>query len=382
MSSTTTDRYAAYDRALQDLAAYGPSLHDELFNHAPMVAEALCMLGHGQRLTAWIEHQRPRLAPRPGRTAPIDAEHWQSAVGETHRFEDWCDHFDDAIRREGWQITLTAWARRLAPGFTTAACHGVLRTAHAARALSEGQSDARLFELANGLAAWTAMYRELPGESRPHAQLPSWRLSPPRRALALVQPVPDPHRPPEGLITAGYDALAFAPAFPMQVAAVDLSGDTESRIDDVVVAFAELFLRYARSPFTAIVFAHAVTAAAAVRNLSPVTDEQTTRELLFRAWQGGCALRAAFAGQQVFESSISDALSSQGDDPLPLSTAAVAHGDDHVIKLTEACLSTYLRRAEPVLLASARRILELIPSQAPATGVENRREHDVACPKR
>ena len=55
---------------------------------------------------------------------------------------------------------------RLAPGLSAAATHGILRTAHAARALSRRDTPERRGELARGLAYWAVAYEELPARER------------------------------------------------------------------------------------------------------------------------------------------------------------------------------------------------------------------------
>ena len=54
-------RIAPLDNALDTLARYGPDLANGNFNHAPMVAEALCALGRPEAVMPWIERYRARL---------------------------------------------------------------------------------------------------------------------------------------------------------------------------------------------------------------------------------------------------------------------------------------------------------------------------------
>src|SRR5438132_626788 len=56
--------YTPLDEALDRLSGYGPALANGNFNHAPMVAEALCALGRPDAVMPWIERYQPRMLPR------------------------------------------------------------------------------------------------------------------------------------------------------------------------------------------------------------------------------------------------------------------------------------------------------------------------------
>ncbi len=352
--STTKGAYEHLDAALRALSEYGPTLPGGLFNHAPMVAEALCTMGYGEHALKWVEDNRHDFTRRPPIKEPLTDETWKQGLGDSDRFPDWAAYFRHAFATYGWQRTLDLWCTRLVPGFSTAACHGVIRTAHAARALTHEETEARLHELADGLGAWASLYGELPVA----ALEPRQELTP-ADALRALEPLPDHERPAAGLIAEGLEALRESSRFADQVARVDLAGDTTRRLDELVAAFADLFVASARSPYTAIVFTHAVTAAAAARNLCPVIGEQTGRVLAFRAWEAGCALQAVFGAPSRCGSPSSAAPRRAPDD---LIRAAVEHGDDHVIKLTEACVTTYHRYPAEALLTAAQHGQALLPS--------------------
>jgi len=342
------------DTALEQLHSYGPDLTDGFFNHAPMVVEALHWIGHSDRAPAWLRAQQPTFTPRPPPARIIDPDDWNSALGDRRRCTDWSAFFESAIRETGWELTLDIWAARLVPGLVTGATHGVIKTGHAVRALAANESQARCRELADALAAWASRYTSLPVSAEPNGG-DAGALD----ALSAVALVPAASRPGEGPITAGYAAVARARGFAGQVARLDVSGDPASLVDDLIVAFAHLFLSAARTPFTAIVFTHAVTASAAVGHLLPYVGAATQRALVFRAFEAGCALKAAFAeSPEVSGAKIGEAPLLE---PECLDAAAAEHGDDHVIKLTEACTSTWARRSEPVLLRTAARVTELVP---------------------
>lgn len=353
-SSTTRAGYECLDATLEKLNRYGPDLQGGLFNHAPMVAEALCAMGHGKRSHGWVEAHQHAFTPRPPARASITEGDWQQALGDPTRFSDWAAFFRGAIESQGWRRTVKIWASRLAPGFTTAACHGVIRTAHAARALTHAETTARLNELADGLSAWAALYSELPvGPVDPRGQMP------PEEALLALELPPNHEPQAAGPITGGFERLRDNHRFAHQVARIDLSGDIASRLDELIAAFAGLFVASARNPYTAIVFTHAVTGAAAVRNLLPAIGEAVGRELAFRAWEAGCALHAAF-GRPLRAEDHAPA-DQQSYAPAELVLSAVRNGDDHAIKLTEACVTTYARHPARILLQAAAHSRSILP---------------------
>ncbi len=66
-----TPLYAPLDDALDEIAPYGIELKNGNSNHAPMVAEALCALGHPEAVTPWVARYRERMQLRP---APGEAD--------------------------------------------------------------------------------------------------------------------------------------------------------------------------------------------------------------------------------------------------------------------------------------------------------------------
>ena len=61
----TAAAYGVLDAALETLRGCDSALTNGNFNHAPMVAEALCALGRQEAVMPWIARYRPRLLPRP-----------------------------------------------------------------------------------------------------------------------------------------------------------------------------------------------------------------------------------------------------------------------------------------------------------------------------
>jgi questin oxidase-like protein len=133
-------------------------------NHGPMAAEALIALGREDAALAWVDRYRRRLGPMQARpTSRIAPEAWQSMLGRVERIADWAAFFREQLALASWSQVLRTWLPRLLPGAISAGFHGLIRTAHIARALGQGDTPPRREELAIALAYWAAYYRELPG---------------------------------------------------------------------------------------------------------------------------------------------------------------------------------------------------------------------------
>ena len=65
------------------------------------------------------------------------------------------------------------------------------------------------------------------------------------------------------------------------------------------------------------------------------------------------AIIAAFASPPAPDD-LADADEPAGD-PVEIAAAAIEHGDDHVLKLTEACLRQFQITGDPTLLVAAER---------------------------
>ena len=89
----------------------------------------------------------------------------------------------------------------------------------------------------------------------------------------------------------------------------------------------------------------------------PHLDAPSARELIRYGWQAGAALYASFGSAPP--------AAGESDEPSPereaLVAAAVANGDDHAIKLTEACLREHALEPDPVYLRAARHALGALP---------------------
>jgi hypothetical protein len=349
--------YAPLDEALDRLSGYGPALANGNFNHAPMVAEALCALGRPEAVMPWIERYQERIAPRgpaadavSGAGDPIRPAEWRGALGQRDRFAAWSALFAEELRDRAWPEVLDRWAERLAPGVSAAATHGAIRVGHAVRALTVGQSPQRLRELADALASWASLYSELPTIG----DLSNGGLTP-REAIALV-PIMPPELRPSGNITAALAGLADFPGFAPVIGLVDLEGDSDALLGELTELFARIFLANVSNSLTAIVFVHGVTSLTALGHIAPHVGDTTARTLLRYGWQAGSGLYACFGNGAGFATEVAAA----DEDAQSLIDRALAHGGEHVIKFTEACLARDALDSSPAYPAAVADALNTI----------------------
>ncbi|MCM3875218.1 MAG: questin oxidase family protein, partial [Thermoanaerobaculia bacterium] len=315
----------AIEDALALLAETGPEYHGGLANHGPMAAEALVALERFDAVVPWVTRYRPRLDAHPTGSRLI-REDWREALGARNRVADWSVFFGREVKERPWRDAIATWVPRLSPGMIAAAFHGVIRTAHAARSLAAEETPARRRELGEGLAYWAANYRPLP-EARTGAR----GRRRPSQALADVPGVPAADQIARGNIV---DRLAPVERFAPFVSAADLvdtTGDASAFLSDLTETFAGVFLASV-PPGSLITFIHGVTGPSAVRLLLPHLDPAARAAALRYAWQGAAAMYSGFSGKAPSVP--------RGEAPAraDLVDRAIATGDEHAIKLTEACL--------------------------------------------
>jgi hypothetical protein len=345
-----TPAYGPFDEALARLVPYGPDLSNGMTSHAPMAAEALCALGRPDAVLPWLDAYRPGIETRPLPRQTIRTDDWRQALGRQDRWADWAAFFAAELAGGPWPASLNRWMRELAPGLAAAATHGIIRVGHAVRSLDDAETTLRLAELADGLAYLAATYQELPAASGAGGMLH------PGDAIERVPRVPPAERVFEGSITSSLDALDRFPPFAPVIDLIDVSGDASSLVTGLTETFARAYLANAHDFLTAIVFVHGVTSAAAVRSLLPHLDEATARVALRYAWQAGCALYTTFGDRPPSEAP----LGAPCESTETLADMAVAHGDEHAIKFTEACVREHRLHPWPGYLVAARSALDLL----------------------
>ena len=340
----TMRRAEAMEEALELLAKTGPEYAGRLANHGPMAAEALVALDRPDAVVPWVEAYRRRLCEHPSVTRPIDPKAWREALGDGGRVGDWIAFFDRQVGGQPWKEILVEWVPRLSPGVIAAAFHGVIRTAHAVRSLGVEETRARRREFAEGLGYWAATYEALPESAEPGT---GHRM--PSAAIGGVASLPADRQIGGGNITDRLAPLDHFPPFAGVADMVDTTGDSPGFISDMTETFAAVYLANV-PPGSVITYIHAVTGPSAIRLLLPHLDAKARAALLRYGWQGAAALYAASGGKWPSPTPVPAEKGGRED----LVDRAVATGDEHAIKFTEACLREYALNPKPVYLAAAR----------------------------
>jgi hypothetical protein len=326
------------DAALERIDARTPDTNLHRSNHAPMVAEALCVLGRADAIEGWLDYELAAFEPYRGPLAAIDAEDWRAALGKSARFADWRAHFRAELQEHEWTTVVARWGPRLVPGLAGVATHGVIRTAHAARALAARDNPVRRGELANGLAYWAATYEELPWDGSIAPQ-PSVEA-----ALAKVVPRQPALAPPSGNIMTGLRSLTGTPAF-LPVAGLVETSDPARTLSEMAAAFARLYLANSDR----IAFTHSITAPSALRLLAPYLTEECVRSATRYAWQAAAGLYVVYGDPRR----TAPEPASAATEPETLVALAIETGGAHAIKLAEACLREDALSHDPILLQAA-----------------------------
>ena len=311
-------------------------------NHGPMAAEALEMLGHGALIPALTDVYTPRLGVFAlGQVIEPDATDDALGNGEDG---DWVATFLDRIETSSWSATVQEWLPRLLPGMFAASGQGLLRTAHALRAVRRLETRPRILEVAYGLGYWASRFQTLPGSPASH----------PATGFGAVEWL-------ESLtpLLASRDSgsgLEWAES----AAAIDLqSVEIEAQISSLCSFGARIYLGNARDR---VITSRCVTLPSAVRLLSDELDSTDLRraigfvtQVLAAAWLNSSNPAPPFEGGP------------QDDEVLRLSQeepeiryVAACSAEGNAIMLAEACLrEDRLRSDRHLRLAAADAALRI-----------------------
>jgi len=331
------------DDALERVRGMGPEAVHGAPNHGPMAAEALVALGCSDEVSRWVDDYRRELVPMPQARSPVTEYTWREALGVIQRIGDWQAFFLTQFAEAPWQTVFAQWIPRLIPGLMAGGTHGLIRTAHAIRALSEAATPVRVEELASALAYWAAYHQTLPGVPRLRGPLDL------DRAIEQVPRIGDDRRNKgrrEGVPRELVRVLAEYPDF---AAAVDRLGTIEA-VDKSLNRLTEMGARLylANASTHPLVFIHALTGPAAVRLLLPHMPVWLREVALAYCWQAIAAWVAAYGSDTP----------GPPDDSAPPSEPeiigrALGTRDHHAIKLAEACLREHRLNPQAVYLKAA-----------------------------
>ena len=348
----------ALSDALDQLHRKGPEFggdehgNNGLTNHAPMVVEVLDRRGYGDGIRSWTDRYVGKLRDLPSNVDPITDATWQQALGAGDRIGDWTDYFRLAVAERGWQDVLIEWWPRLLPGIIAGSTHGLIRTAHSARALhrSPAPTDPELAELAHGLAFWAARSKPIPQVTVPAGRLDA------ADALGGIPHLADQ----SGVIVSRLARLADLPGWTAAQQSLRPPRETAevpAVLGELVHAATARYLRYAYG--SPVLLVHTATAPNAVLRTLPLLPPELWMPSLASVWSASAAIIAAYEPARAQPRHELPAVSGAPsvDD---LIDQAVAHGDEHVVKFTDTAVEVFEATGDPDALAAATHIRNLI----------------------
>jgi hypothetical protein len=353
-------RQDAINDALDRLKGRAFTMEPGFAEHGPMVAETVSALERNDRVAAYVSayqaQRKPMPAPPSRQTINGSGEAaWREALGDAARMTDWLEFFRHRLAESPWRDVLRAWVPMLIGGYAGGLTHGLIRTAHAVRGLPETASPTplQIDELAHALAYWAGGYRTVTGDAAKSGELD---LAEALRQLPRV--VHDKPMSPFALANLRMDALA---GFEQIVDGLAPIADVDAAIHRHAALFARVLIAHPElRPVPMIALIHAITAPIALRNLLPLLPEEFAARAYRQAWLVSAALAAQVAGPPHKPEV-------DGEIPGPklardeLIERALAHGDEHVIKLTEAMLREDKIRADPAFRVAAETALQKLP---------------------
>ncbi|MEU1482249.1 questin oxidase family protein [Streptomyces sp. NPDC005752] len=330
------DTTGTLDEALQRLHTSGPERLGRLTNHAPMAVEALAANGQSAAVHRWLDLYASKLEEFPARVEPVTDADWRSALGDPRRAADWIGYFGRELAEHPWREVLTLWWPRLLPGMYGGSTHPVIRVGHAVRTLLAGEETGpRRTELAHGLGYWAARHHPVTGLA------PTPGADSAAAALAAVAPVVER----EG----GFpDRLGRVRSLPVWAAGVTDPAGARHRLTELVRAATHRYATHGHGDETMLV--HAATAPNAVLRTLPALPEALWVPSLRAAWTASAAVTAMYAPDAPVAYAPPGRIT-----PEEVVERALAHGDEHVIKLTDTAVDF----GDEQSLAAALRAVEL-----------------------
>ncbi|MEO6898605.1 MAG: hypothetical protein ABI160_01445 [Mycobacteriaceae bacterium] len=332
----------SYDEALERFHRTGPEFDGYLSNHGPMVIEALSRRGRSAVVHRWTDRYLQRLDEPPLATWAI-GDDWRGALGDPTRAGDWIAFFTREVAQAPWLDVLGVWWPRLLPGIAAGAPHGVIRVGHAVRGVREVETAPRVVELAHALAYWAARWQALPivhptGSARASALL----AAVPRVA---VQTGGIRKRLTQLGDTTGWDTHAARLAAP--TSAVEVPAALDAPVDATV----EAYPIWAHGGPTTLV--HAATAPNAVAAVLPSLPPTLWLGSFDAAWSATAAVFAAY------RPAAPRPVHTDTGTPEDVLDRALAHGGEHVIKLTDTALDSHGRTRSPAALTATPTAIDL-----------------------
>ena len=359
---------STFDEALERLRGTGSEVAGgPAPNHGPMAAEALVALGCDDIVVAWADRYRRQLDAIPAPRSPVTAENWAQALGAIDRFGDWVAFFRAQLDEASWQAVFQQWIGRLLPATPSAGAHGLIRTAHALRALADAETSLRVEELGVALAYWAAYFRKLPGTPRLTGTLDLGDAL--QRIPLFLSGQARPGMPRQVYLTV---MQAHGVEFSQAVDRAAEPDSVEDALSSLTAAGARIYL--ANADHQPLVLLHTVTAPAAMRLMLPHLPAGLHKMALAYVWQNVAATAAAYG----------DETPPEGHDwptrePSAIIERSITTDDPHALKFAEACIREHQRNPQPAYLAAAadwasrlHRARRWSPAERDAAGLEFR----------
>ncbi len=340
-----------FDEALERFHLGGLEYGGGLANHGPMGAEALERLGHQALIPAFLGLYAPRLPPaESGRV--LDEAESEAAMGVFSSAADWVATFEARLEAGDWRRVVASEVPKRWPGLFAGAGHGLLRTAHAVRALEREDSPLRRRELARGLAYWSARYQRLPG--RPGVGQTPWMeilLDESGSESLFSWPLVGE---PEARVGMFFEAVTRLDTFSAFSEAIErLARPGEGEFSAFTSALARLACRlYLKHPESRIAYVHALTIPSAIRLLAPVLSPAEAGEGAVHAFQAMAAMHSMFGGGQS-ESEPDPEVERAARDWNEIRYHAACSLEEHAIKMVEACWREDQIAPDPVFRRAA-----------------------------
>ncbi|GAA0393541.1 questin oxidase family protein [Microbispora corallina] len=344
---------AILNEAYERFRGTGPEWGESrLTNHGPMAVEVLVRRGHEDAVHRWVDAYAHRLDDLPSAREPIGDANWREALGDGDRVGDWAGYFTRQVAERPWREVLAVWWPRLLPGVLAGTTHAVIRVGHAVRTLLADDGNAvAAAELAQGLAFWGARSLGMPVAAEPRGDLD------PGEAMARVPRVPSQ----DGPVRARLGQLPGLAGWPEAVAALRPAltpDEVPARLEALVDAATLRYLTHGHA--SPVILVHTATAPNAVLHTLPALPRELWVPSLSAIWAACAGVQAAF---EPVEAAPRDALPEAPAHPDALHDvieAAVAHGDEHVIKFTDTAAEVFTRTGHPDALAAATRVRLLL----------------------
>lgn len=340
------------DEAYERLHRTGPEFHGWLSNHGPMAADALLRLGHGKEVDRWVAGYEQRLQPLPDSRWRIEETDWRDPLGDPSRLGDWLSLFATLVREEPWEQVLTRWWPRLLPGAIASSTHGLIRTGHVVRALTERVTTARLDELGQALGYWAARWQPIPGYQPASGD---------RDVGAALDALPAVDMDVDWGMRARLAQLGQLPTWTPALTAHGAPAtvaDVPAALDALTDAAVTRYQRWAHGG--PVMLVHAATAPRAAGLILPVLPTRLWRATYDTAWAVSAAIAAAYRSHG---STVPVNLDASGVGSVEgLAELAANNHDEHVIKFAEVATESYRRGNTNALSAGTHAASLITPS--------------------